>query len=280
MQSILVPTDFSACAQYATEAAAQLAQRFQARLHLLACLDIPDNWSGLPAREQQKFPEAQQQVHNAEVLLADLQLKYAGLDVTTAFRSGNVAREVARYAQAHGIGLIVMGSHGTSGKSEYFIGSNTQKTVREAHCPILVVKEPILDMSFDKVVFASNFTEEEKGPFLHFKEFVKHFVPEIHLVEIHTASLFDPPYILSQESMNDFRALCSPLPCKIHVHRNYSIERGIRVFSEEIGAKLIGISNHNRHPLKRMLAGSNVEALVNHANIPVLSIDYVETKTP
>lgn len=280
MKSILVPTDFSACASFAADAAARLARRFQARLHLLACLDIPENWDALPPAEQAKLPEAGQRVHNARVLLDDLRQQFEGLNISTACRGGAVARETARYAKAHDIGLIVMGSHGTSGKSEYFIGSNTQKTVREVHCPVLVIKEPLEDVNFDKVAFASNFYESEKEPFLHFKELVKHFAPEFHLVEIHTSSLFGPPYIVGHEAMSEFRALCAPFRCKTYIHRNFSIERGIRAFAEEVGARLIGISNHNRHPLKRMLAGSNVEALINHSSIPVLSIDYEEATAP
>ena len=130
------------------------------------------------------------------------------------------------------------------------------------------------EVNFDKVVFASSFLENERVPFLQFKDFVKHFVPEIHLVEIHTSSLLDPPYFLSHEAMEEFRSLCAPFRCETHIHRNFNVERGIRAFAEEVGARLIGISNHNRHPLKRMLAGSNVEALINHSSIPVLSIDY------
>ncbi|HQU57895.1 MAG: universal stress protein [Phaeodactylibacter sp.] len=281
MKSILVPTDFSACAYQATEAATQLARRFNARLHLLNCLDIPENWDALTSQEQAQWPEARQLIYNAQILLADLNRRYSDMDITTSCRGGKVAQEVARYTKNNGIGLVVMGSHGASGKSEYFIGSNTQKVVREVHCPVLVIKEPLSEVNFDKVVFASNFNESEREPFLHFKEILKHFMPEFHLVEIHTSSLLDPPYILSQEAMDEFRALCAPFSCKTHIHRNFSVERGIRAFAEEVGAKLIGISNHNRHPLKRMLAGSNVEALVNHSNIPVLSIDYEEAaETP
>lgn len=274
MKSILIPTDFSACANQAAEAAAKLAQRMEASLHILTCINIPPGWHELSPQEKSKLPEAQQSIYNAEILLNDMRRKYSSLNVSTAYSGNKVAREVALYTHKHGIDLIVMGSHGTSGKNEYFIGSNTQKVVREVHCPVLVIKEPLESINFDRVVFASNFHEDEVQPFLRFKEFVKPFVPEIHLVEIHTSSLFDPPYILSQESMDRFRSLCVPFHCKLHIHRNFSIERGIRAFAQEIGANLIGISNRQRHPLKRMFVGSNVEALVNHSHIPVLSIDY------
>ena len=274
MKSILAPTDFSACAFQATEAAAKLARRFGAALHLMTCLDIPGNWRQLSARERAQMPEAQQRIYNAEVLFNDLRNRFSDIEVKTAFCGGKLTTEVKQYVGRHAIDFIVMGSHGVSGKNEYFVGSNTQKVVREVHCPTLVIKEPLEEVNFDKVVFASSFLENDRGPFLRFKDFVKHFVPEIHLVEIHTSSLLDPPYFLSHEAMEEFRALCAPFRCETHIHRNFNVERGIRVFAEEMGAKLIGISNHQRHPLKRMLVGSNVEALINHSNIPVLSMDF------
>lgn len=279
MKNILSPTDFSNCARYATDAAAQLCRRLGARLHLFTCLDLPKGWEELSPQQRAMQPEAQQKIDNATVRFAELNQAYPDLEITVAYGSGRLADAVGRYAEEHGASLIVMGSHGASGKSEYFIGSNTQKVVREVHCPVLVVKSPLDNLKFDKVVFASSFHENEREAFLKFKELVKPFVPEIHLVEIHTASFFDPPYILSQQAMEDFKRLCAPFRCKTHVFRNFSVDEGIRNFAEQIGARLIGISNHHRHPLRRMLTGSNVEALVNHSDIPVLSIDYEQEAT-
>ncbi|MDV7393955.1 universal stress protein, partial [Arthrospira platensis SPKY1] len=133
------------------------------------------------------------------------------------YDSGRLADAIARYTAEHQIDLIVMGSHGASGKSEYFIGSNTQKVVREVHCPVLVVKSPLEILDFDKVVFASSFHEDEQEAFLRFKALVKPFVPEIHLVEVHTNSLLDPPYVLSKEAMDGFKRLCAPFRCHTHV---------------------------------------------------------------
>jgi nucleotide-binding universal stress UspA family protein len=279
MKSILVPTDFSACAHYAYNAAAKLAIRFDAKLYLLSCIDIPENWHYLSEKEQQAMPDALQQIHNTEVLFADLRGEHPDLDIKTYYHGGKLIDIIHQYIEQLSVDFVVMGSHGVSGKSEYFIGSNTQKVVRRIQAPVLVVKDELQDINFDKVVFASTFHESEQPAFLAFKNFVKHFVPEIHLVEIHTSSLMDPPYILSKEAMAKFQALCAPFSCKTYVYRDYNIDKGIRAFSESIGAKLIGISNHHRRPLKRMLAGSNVEALVNHSDIPVLSIDFKKDRT-
>lgn len=274
MKSILVPTDFSDCARQATDVAARMAARLGAQLHLMTCLDIPEGWKGFTQQQKDMQPAAQQLINNAMMRFSDWQHACPDLQVSTAYCSGKLVAGINQYAEAHDIDFVIMGSHGASGKNEFFIGSNTQKTIREIHRPVLVIKEPMETVNFDKVVFASSFHEDEREAFLKFKAFVKPFVPEIHLVEVHTSSLFDPPYILSRQAMEDFRGLCSPFRCETHIFRNFSIDQGIRNFAEAIGAKLIGISNHHRHPLRRMLTGSNVEALVNHSEIPVLSIDY------
>lgn len=281
MRTILSPTDFSLCARYATDAAAQLARRLDAQLHLLHCMNLPDGWDNWNEQQRGMRPEVQQEVTNARLELQDLSNTYPDLEVKATVCGGPLPQSVAGYVDQSAADLVVMGSHGASGKNEYFIGSNTQKVVREVHCPVLVVKEPLDKIDFGKVVFASSFHQKEREAFLRFKEFVKPFVPEIHLVEIHTSSFFDPPYILSRQAMDEFKGLCAPFRCETHVFRNFSVDRGVRAFAENIGAGLIGISNHHRHPLRRMLSGSNVEALVNHSDTPVLSVDYMdENDTP
>lgn len=268
MKNILVPTDFSACAANAVDAAFKLAKKVESKVHLLHI--ITDK------RTQNDAQEWNQAIENANVLLKKIRAEHPETECIALSATGKLLATIQQYVEAHGIDLVVMGSHGASGKQEYFIGSNTQKVVRTLFCPVLIVKNHLEDINFDKVVFASNFNQSERTAFLKFKALVKPFIPEIHLVMVHTASLFDPPYTLSKEAMQDFQALCEPFESQIHIYKDFTIEKGIRALADDLGAKLIGVSNHFRHPLKRMVVGSNVEALVNHANLPLLSIDYLE----
>lgn len=269
MKNLLVPTDFSECADQALEAAAQLAHRFGAKLHLFHLMEVPEDWA-----QQEEERKALQSVKEK---LKECLRRYPEIQSSCRYTTnGGLPEAVKNYATEHGIDLIVMGSHGVSGKSEYFIGSNTQRVIRTVNCSTLVIKSPPGQLDFQRVVFASGFNENEKEAFRRFKDFVRHFIPEIHLVAIHTSSLFDPPYTVTKEAMEDFKALCNPFPCTTHIFKDFTVERGIRRFSEDLGAQLIGISNHQRHPLRRMLIGSKVEALINHADAPVLTIDYRE----
>lgn len=274
MKRILVPTDFSEFAHSAYEAARRFAERFDARVHLLHVLDLPADWTALSETQKAAYPVEKKRVEEAEALLADWRADNRGVEVQVHYAGGKLKEAVLDFVTQREIELVIMGSHGKSGKSEFFIGSNTQKIVRTVHCPVLVVKEPMHSLNFDEVVFASSFNENERRPFLAFKNFVKHFLPRIHLVYIDTASLFDPPYIVNKEAMEDFKALCKPFDAEVHIFKDLTVDRGIRQMAQQLGASLIGISNHHRHPLRRMLVGSNVEALVNHASLPVLSIDY------
>lgn len=209
-----------------------------------------------------------------ELLAAEMQNRFPDVPLVCDTCEGRLVDVIRDYVERYGVDLLCMGSHGASGKSEYFIGSNTQKVVRCVHRPVLVFKEPMAELVLEKVVFASDFSAEEEGAFLRFKEIVKHFVPEIHLLMVRTSTLFEGSPARGKEAMTHFLPLCAPLKGFTHLYQDFNVDQGIRVFSQAIGASLVGISNHQRHPLRRLLTGSNVEALINHSALPVLSIDY------
>ena len=271
MRNIVIPTDFSACAGHAMHAGILLAQRFDARVHLLHCLPP------LKSREQKNpklVQEHEQLKQNAITLLKDIEQQNPDTVFVTTVEEGKLTTVITNYVADTGIDMIVMGSHGVSGQNEFFIGSNTQKVVRKVHCPVLVVKDHLESIDFKKVVFATNLNQDEKESFARFKDFVKHFLPEIHIVYINNDPFFGLPYVHTKELLEEWKVLAKPFTCHTHYFNAYTVEQGIRAMSEEIGANLVSISNHQRHPLKRIFAGSNVEALVNHSKLPVLSIDY------
>ncbi|MEO1262536.1 MAG: universal stress protein [Bacteroidota bacterium] len=273
MKRILVPTDFSECAANALDAAAQLAERFDATLHLLHSEDLPPYWEQLPEEEKQKWATVNQASDKAKHQLKQFKEKYPNLHLETTCTPKQLPAAISAHVEQHGIELIVIGSHGASGKNEFFIGSNTQKVVRTIHCPTLIIKNPLKDINFHKVVFASSFNESELEGFVHFKNLVKHFIPEIHLVYVQH-SIINPPTQIQLETMKPFERACAPLQCQSHIYNDFSVDKGIRSFADKLGADLIAISYHERHPIKRMLIGSNVEAIINHAELPVLTIDF------
>lgn len=275
IQNILVPTDFSPCASFAVKAAALLAEKHEAMLHIISCttpIQGKSDTQKLPGEEDSAY---KRQINNTNVLLEDLEnsLKVRHENIIHKQVFGALVEAIQVYIEENQIDLIVMGSHGVSGKNEYFIGSNTQKVVRKVHVPVLVVKNPMESINFKKVVFASEFNLKDKIVFKKMIDIVGMDQPEIHLVMINTLGWFGQPYALSKAAMEGFKELCYPLKCQTHFYRDLNVDAGIRHLSDDIKADLITISNLERHPIKRIFAGSSVEALVNHSEIPVLSMD-------
>ena len=77
-----------------------------------------------------------------------------------------------------------------------------------------------------------------------------------------------------REAIKDFAESIEGLTVKTHFGKAASVESGIRHYSEEENIDLIAISNKEKSPLKRMLVGSNVEMLINHSQVPVLTMDW------
>ena len=259
MKHILVPTDFSECADHALDVAVGFAEKFDATLHL---------FSGLIREEMNTDAKS------VEALFEKIKKAHPNVEISYSYSSEKLLEGIQQCIREKEIDFVIMGSHGRGGVSEIFIGSNTQKVVRLIHCPVLIVKGPIKDLSFQRIVFASNFNDSEQQPFLRFKKIIAAFNPEIYLLGVKTSFFFDAPLSATTAAMEKFKELAAPFPCQTYIFKNSNIESGIREFADNIDADLIAISNRNRHPLKRMFAGSNVEALINHSNLPVLSIDY------
>jgi hypothetical protein len=60
--------------------------------------------------------------------------------MTTAVETGTpVAERIVNYAARHGVGLIVVGTHGRTGVSRALLGSVAERVVRTARCPVLAV---------------------------------------------------------------------------------------------------------------------------------------------
>ena len=53
--------------------------------------------------------------------------------------------------------LIIMGSHGASGIKELLIGSNTERVVRNANIPVLIVKNDLNAVNFEVCNFCLRF---------------------------------------------------------------------------------------------------------------------------
>jgi nucleotide-binding universal stress UspA family protein len=146
VRRILLPTDFSGCANYALPYAAAIARATNATV---VCVNVVEpivpavGYTGMA--EAMPIAEMSEQMEDsAERELPDVMNCEAlrGLKVEEVIGHGDAAAEIVRIAAEQQIDLIVISSHGRTGLGRIFFGSTAEAVVRHAGCPVLVVKPP------------------------------------------------------------------------------------------------------------------------------------------
>jgi nucleotide-binding universal stress UspA family protein len=144
LRSILLPTDFSECAECALPYATQLARAAGARLVCLYVVEpmMPPVGYAPVAEPLPAVDVSEQLQQSAERELPKLaeREECAGLDVEELIVHGEAAAEIVRVAAERAVDLIVISSHGRTGLGRMIFGSTAESVVRHAHCPVLVVK--------------------------------------------------------------------------------------------------------------------------------------------
>ena len=144
IRSILLPTDFSECGNYALSYAASLARNFGASIicvHVIEPMVPTVGYSGMT--EPLPIADITDQLENsAERELPKITEceECAGLEIEELIVHGEAASEIVRVAGERKVDLIVVSSHGRTGLGRMLFGSTAEAVVRHAPCPVLVVK--------------------------------------------------------------------------------------------------------------------------------------------
>jgi len=146
VRRILLPTDFSGCANYALPYAAAIARAVDATV---ICVNVVEpivpavGYTGMA--EAMPIAEMSEQMEDsAERELPDVMRceDLRGLRVEEVIGHGDAAAEIVRVADEQEVDLIVISSHGRTGLGRIIFGSTAEAVVRHARCPVLVVKPP------------------------------------------------------------------------------------------------------------------------------------------
>ncbi|WP_435363213.1 universal stress protein [Haloarchaeobius sp. DYHT-AS-18] len=142
-ETVLLPTDKSKAAREAVAPAADLADRYDAALHLLTVIDVRSEAGPFSAGGvDQEYVDSllADELTDLETL-ADEYATFAGDGVSfeLATRSGTPSTGIAEYVDEQGVDLVVMASTGESSLAGQLLGSTTDRVLRLVDVPVLVV---------------------------------------------------------------------------------------------------------------------------------------------
>lgn len=273
IKSILVPTDFSKEAESALKVAAQIAKKTNAKINLLHIIDLPVYQPDLvTSGTNESTPEALffMEQTNQRIKETLSQSFLEGIDIQEKVSFESVTDGIINMSEENNNDIIIMGSHGTTGFEEIFIGSNAEKVVRTSKKPVLVIKEECDIFNINDLVYATSFEESNKPCLKAAGDFAALIEAKLHLLWINTPSGFKTTYQI-EHKMNK---TIGDLPIRnytLNIYNDNSVEKGILNFANSINAGMIGISTHGRKGISHFFNGSLGEDVVNHAKRPVLT---------
>jgi len=275
MKTILVPTDFSEQANHALQLAVQIAKKSKAKILLLNVIEGMRSFSfnTMGEADQTQGEEAfivKRLIQSTREKLYDIKedLLKEGIEIESLVEMGNPYQSIASVVTDHGANLVVMGTQGASGLDEVLIGSNTERVVRFAQCPVITLKAEVNLDDIDKVVFATDLSEDQAEIVEAVKKMQEQLNAELHLVKVNTPNNFHT----QRQSAEEFKRFIEKHDLSkvhSHVYNEATEEDGILYFAEDLGHCMIAIGTHGRTGVMHLLSGSLAEDLVNHSKLPV-----------
>jgi len=169
-QQILFPTDGSDGADAALDHAVDMAEQYDATLHVLFVAEDDFGLPGVVEKEHEGVERtemvggdelAQEReaasktgmtskphdvrgavAEHGQQIVDSIAEDIDSVSVETAVLSGDPYDRILDYADESGADAIVMGTHGRTGIDRYLLGSVTEKVVRTADVPVLTVRMP------------------------------------------------------------------------------------------------------------------------------------------
>jgi nucleotide-binding universal stress UspA family protein len=278
MKKILVPTDFSKEAQIATEVARDIAKKAGSELILLHVIEAASGGSFNVEGESKYGGDPEEKLFNlALIKKARKQMEtvlsnsmFNGMKVKGELKLGTPFHGMRTIITEKKVDLVVMGTAGKTKVDEMIIGTNTEKVVRHAQCPVLTVQKKPTTTDFKNIVYATAMSKDEEVFAAIVKRSQDLYNATIHLVRINTPGNFQRDVVV-QKYMKDFAKRLMLKNYTINIFNDLTEEEGVIYFADSINADLIAMATHGRTGFAHVLAGSIAEEVVSHSKRPVLT---------
>lgn len=276
MQTIICPTDFSACAGNAVLFANQLAIQAKARLILVHSSFVPDAmpYAGISMHAATStYGEEMMYQDRLAGLCQDLKKQNPNTLVTyeTSVGSRPVTDEIVHVAEKENANLIVMGTSGAHGLKELVLGSNTADVIASSKRPVLVIPANASFSPIKNIVFAADLTREHPANVALTVELATLFDAQINFLHV----LMEDNFMAGTTAKIKYSRVFSHTGydnISFHTQEDENVERGILAFSEKQQADLIVMVNHERSFWQSIFNISHTREMAYHTSIPLLAI--------
>jgi nucleotide-binding universal stress UspA family protein len=139
-KTYLVPVDFSKGSEAALDAAVRLAKEHRGKLLLVHVISLAFVFP-MEGGGEEIFATLEKNARDSMRKLVKRRRFKPGQYRSMLLEGIDPAQAIAVQAKKSRAAMIVMGSHGNTGMRRLLLGSTAERTLRYAHCPVLIVKK-------------------------------------------------------------------------------------------------------------------------------------------
>ncbi|MCC6287795.1 MAG: universal stress protein [Chitinophagaceae bacterium] len=277
MKKILVPTDFSACANNALNFAVQMAKLLSWNITLIHTVEsdtgIYMDYMGVQReREEQMLEEAKQQLQLVKSAILETEKISIEAQISTGAVNENILSSVAKIKAD----LIVMGTMGSSGSvAEKLWGTKTAAIAGNSTIPVIAVPYSYSWSEPREILFATNRFEKNPALLTPLFEIARLFKSRIHAV-VFTDELNagGSDFVDNSRGLDDYKYfLAQILPAQTLVTAHISgsrFEEALQQYIEKNNIGMVAMISQQRGFLSRLVHPSATRSMAYHATIPLL----------
>lgn len=275
MNNIVVAVDFSESSINAFLHALSIAEKCKTDLDLV--------WVRKSAEEKDKFDSGGDPTKEVIVQFTDLIAKYQpelpGNKISYKIRTGKVYKEITDEAKENKAMLVVTGTHGASVFVEFWIGSNANRIVSLAPCPVLTIRSVIdVRRPLSKIVLPMDSTTETRQ-----KATFTGYLAKKHDAEIHILSLYSTKAKAVRRNVDAYAEQVAKyfeeegIKFLVTSKEADNISDGMIEYAQSVDANLISIMTQQESTTANLWMGPYAQQTINRSPIPVLCIRPKET---
>lgn len=274
---ILVPIGFTNQSIIALQQAVIVAKYTNSELFLLSVVEMPTAIQKIFSDYEEKQKQFKEKLREN---LLELSLKYCAdvSNVKCIVSSGKIYEKITEVAESVNASLIVMGTDGTPNDiKKKFIGSNANKVVRSAPCPVITIKGKSISNSCEVIALPLDLNKETREKVTHAIKYARLFDSQINVFSVSFNDDDDSIKNKLNRNLSQVKDFISTkgIECKtelVEVPTSASFSGSIVSYTEDINADLIMIMTKSEDNLDLNFLGSNARKLINKSDIPVMSI--------
>ena len=273
MKAILVATDFSTSANSAVNYAANLADKFKAKLVIFHSYTVPVILSEVPIMMPNLEEIEKDSIKHLKLTKSTLLEKYKhSFEIEYECVCGFTLEVLHQFLAKNPIDLVVVGMHGAGAMTEKLVGSVTTTIINEVKCPVICVNEKSHYKPYHKIVFACDLGDfKNANIFTPIKEFVNLFDAKLLILNVFSKDHTEPTISEAVAGLKLDQVLADVNHQLCYIEHKDVIQ-GINEFVKEHKAELVIMMPRHHSFLNKLFNEPHTKKMAFHSEVPLLSV--------